>query len=54
MIKVGDLVKYKRQDKRLGVVIKIIDKFERDDNILVQWNEGRAWCVSEGWIELVR
>ena len=53
-MKVGDLIKYKHhKNMRLGVIIKIIDKFERDDNILAQWNEGRAWCVSESWVEVI-
>ena len=54
LIQAGDLVKYKhRQRPGVGVVLEIKDRFERDDNILVQWSEGRAWCVKEEWIELV-
>jgi len=53
-MKVGDLVKYRHHKKlRFGVILKILPRSLRDDNILVQWNEGRAWCVAEAWIETV-
>tara|TARA_A100001011_G_scaffold189360_1_gene197849 strand:+ start:401 stop:568 length:168 start_codon:yes stop_codon:yes gene_type:complete len=52
MIQAGDLVKYKTpsEEFRVGVVLKILSKFERDDNILVLWNDERSWCVKEDWI----
>ena len=52
MIQAGDLVKYKTPtpEFRVGVVLKILPKFERDDNILVLWNGERSWCVKEDWI----
>jgi len=65
MLKIGDLVKYtaaryygsdwaKEKSNRVGIVIKILNKdFERKDNILVQWSDGRAWCVMEDWIKVV-
>ena len=51
-IRAGDLVKYKTPtpEFRVGVVLKILPKFERDDNILVLWNGERSWCVKEDWI----
>ena len=56
----GSLVKYRHKvnngvhgDARHGLVVKILSKFERDDNILVMWNDGRQWCVKSDWIELV-
>ena len=57
-MEVGDLVRYKTPtpDFRVGIILKIIPKFERDDNILVMWNGDhgqRAWCVREDWIERV-
>ncbi len=53
-MKVGDLVKYiNHNNLRVGIIIKIIDKFQRDDNILVQWDKGKAWCVESSWIEVV-
>ncbi len=54
-MEVGDLVKYKTPTPvfRVGMVIKILPKAERDDNILVMWNGERAWCVAEHWIEHV-
>ena len=55
LMQVGDLVKYKTPtpEFRVGMVIKILPKAERDDNILVLWNGERAWCVAEHWIEHV-
>lgn len=55
LIQVGALVKYKTPtpEFRVGVVIKILPKFERDDNILVMWNGERSWCVKEDWIARV-
>ncbi len=53
-MKVGDLVKYKHKGTpHIGVVLKIMAKFERDDNILVMWNNEKAWYVAEHWIKHV-
>jgi len=50
-MKVGDLVRYKALDSRSGVIIKILgEQFERTDNILVYWSDGKSWCVEEDWI----
>ena len=50
-MEVGDLVRYKTPtpDFRVGIILKIIPKFERDDNILVMWNgdHGAACLVCE-------
>ena len=48
----GSLVKYKT-DARYGIIVKIIDRFSRDDNIVVLWQCGRKWCVKDDWIEVV-
>ena len=58
-MKVGDLVRYNSElygsqqqlTDRIGIVVQILDRAKRDDNILVLWGEGRKWCVSEEWIE---
>ena len=39
--------------KRVGIIIKIIDKFHRDDNVVVQWDAGKIWCVAPHWIEVI-
>jgi hypothetical protein len=53
-MKVGDLVKYiNHNNLRVGIVIKVIDKFHRDDNVLVQWDKGKAWHVEPSWIEVI-
>ena len=54
-IEEGSLVRYnhKTDRKQSGLVVKILPKFMRDDNILVMWNDGRQWCVKAEWLELV-
>ena len=65
MISPGDLVRYNdyflstglpkpnHEQELVGVVVKVIDKFCRDDNVLVLWNDGRQWCVSENWVAVI-
>ena len=53
--KVGDLVRYKHDKPRMGIVIKVFPA--RDDTLLVAWvrraAEGNTqWCVSPRWIEV--
>ena len=59
-MKVGDLVRYNSElyglavsvfERRIGIIVQILDQAKRDDNILVLWGEGRKWCVSSAWIE---
>tara|TARA_Y100000310_G_scaffold156644_1_gene156094 strand:- start:20605 stop:20778 length:174 start_codon:yes stop_codon:yes gene_type:complete len=51
---VGDIIEYiHHSTPRRGIVIKIIDKFKRDDNILAMWDCGRCWCVESGWVRVV-
>ncbi len=54
-IEEGSLVKYSHKPDRAhsGLVVKILPKFMRDDNILVMWEDGRQWCVKAEWLELV-
>ena len=53
--KVGDLVRYKHDKPRMGIVIKVFPA--RDDTLLVAWvrrtAEGNTqWCVSPRWIQV--
>ena len=50
MIQAGDLVKYKTpsEEFRVGVVLKILPKFERDDNILTLANASWPFKSSLG------
>lgn len=51
---VGDIIEYiHHSTPRRGIVIKIIDKFKRDDNILAMWDCGRCWCVAAHWVKVV-
>ena len=54
-IEEGSLVRYNHKPDRAhcGLVVKILPKFMRDDNILVMWDDGRQWCVKPEWLELV-
>ena len=53
-MKVGDMITYIHHNgSRTGIIIKIIDKFKRDDNILAMWDCGRCWCVAAHWVKVI-
>tara|TARA_Y100000296_G_scaffold52205_1_gene59800 strand:+ start:33 stop:221 length:189 start_codon:yes stop_codon:yes gene_type:complete len=56
-MKVGDLVAYKYDATRVGLIIDSLPE-RGDDHLLVLWtreDQGKQqWCVSPAWIQLVK
>jgi len=54
-VKVGDLVRYKHDKCRMGVVLEIIEK-RVTDKYRILWNhvcDGKmVWCVNSDWVQV--
>ena len=56
-MKVGDLIAYKHNPSRVGLVVESLPE-RGEDHLLILWRSGeqgrKQWYVSPDWIMLVR